>query len=280
MGNVTISGSSLVFKNHGSTKFVTGTFAMSSSYATGGDSITAAMLGVSRLISLDIDQVAGYLIQPVLSSSPATSALVKVLPGGDTAHNHTFTGSAPYSPETATVTHSGTPGGNQIYVKYLNNGLPYLCCNMATATADKVITLSGSAGKFIIKHDASASTNSHALYINPSASADSRLLINNAVYAADTYLVTTAGRLVILKHDSSASSNGSALNYDDGADNRLESNLSGAANSSLSCTTVGWVAVSPSGTIGNASASAASEVSNGTDLSSTLATVRFRAVCN
>jgi len=70
--------------------------------------------------------------------------------------------------KTATAYHAASPGGNPIYLKYDEAGNPYLCCNMANDTADKIITF-GSAFTVRITHDVDAATGSYQIYIDEDA---------------------------------------------------------------------------------------------------------------
>lgn len=135
---------------------------------------------------------------------------------------------------TATVYHAASPGGNPIYVKFDDGGRPYLCSNLATAGADKWVTL-GSSQKVYIKHDANAETGGLRIYMNRSATDPGKLLVNNTVHGKNIYIPTNYlnGVMLQLVHDASASSNGVAVSYDDGADNRLEATFSNSANNTF-----------------------------------------------
>lgn len=132
--------------------------------------------------------------------------------------------------KTITITYAAAPGGNQIYLKF-DNIVPYLCCNMASATADKVVAF-GTDYKIIIKHDANAAVGGLPVYFKDNAIDPVKLLVNNTVLSKNTYIQTNNPTYMLkLTHDADAATNGRALNYDDGADNRLECNNIGAANS-------------------------------------------------
>lgn len=134
----------------------------------------------------------------------------------------------------ATVYHEATPGGNQVYLKFSNSGIPYLCSNMATDTADVWITL-GTNQKFIIKHDANASDGGIAVYMDLAAADPGKLLINNTVHGKNVYVSTNYDGAVVVQlvHDASAATNGVALYYDDGTDNRLEATFPNGANNTF-----------------------------------------------
>jgi hypothetical protein len=134
---------------------------------------------------------------------------------------------------TVTVYHAASPGGNPVYLKFDDGGRPYLCSNLATATADKWVTV-GSNQKVYIKYDANAATGL-AVYMNRSATEPGKLLVNNTAHGKNVYIPTNYlnGVMLQIVHDASASSNGVALYYDDGADNRLEANFSNSANNTF-----------------------------------------------
>jgi hypothetical protein len=121
--------------------------------------------------------------------------------------------------QTYAPTHAASPGGNPIYVKFTLDGTPYLCCNMAAAGVDKVITFGSY--KLTIKHDAAAAADGLQLYFDHDATQPLRLLIVNPL-ALNTYAFSNDPIfMLILKHDASAATNGVAVNYDD-TDNRIE----------------------------------------------------------
>ncbi len=123
--------------------------------------------------------------------------------------------------QTLTIYHAAAPGGNPIYVKFGVDGTPYLCCNLATAAADKVVSFG--AYKLVIKHDANAAVGGLPLYFDDDATLPFRFLINNTVYGKDVFaFANDPNFLLFLKHDANAATTGVAVTYDDGADNRLE----------------------------------------------------------
>lgn len=133
---------------------------------------------------------------------------------------------------TFTVTYAAVPGGNPIYLKQSADGQFYLACNMATALADKQV---GPANyKVPIKHEVAAATNAIGqVYYNSGGTAPAKMLCNIATIAKDIFLPSNNPTYFLqIKHDASAAANGRALNYDDGADNRLECNTASAANDS------------------------------------------------
>lgn len=135
--------------------------------------------------------------------------------------------------KTGTITHVASPGGNPIYIKFFNDGTPYLCCNMASATANKIITL-GTDYKLQITHDASAATGGLQVYFDEDATQPSRLLCNNSVLSKDCYVATNNPVYALqVKHSANSSTLGVAVNYDDGADNRLEFASPTSANGTL-----------------------------------------------
>jgi hypothetical protein len=132
---------------------------------------------------------------------------------------------------TFAVTYAAVPGGNPIYLKYDNN-IPYLCCNMAAATADKWIGPTNY--KVKITHDADAATGGIAVYFDDDGTAPARMLINNSLFSKDAFIPTNNPAYFLqVKHSATASTSGTALNYDDGADNRLESINAGGVNANL-----------------------------------------------
>jgi len=130
--------------------------------------------------------------------------------------------------ETTAVTYDATPGGNQIYLCYDAAGVPYLACNMANDTADKVLTF-GTNYKVVVQHEASPS--GVALYFDDNATQPGRLLTNNTVTGKNEHIRTNdPEHFVRIVHDADAATTGAELNFDDGADERLECACAGEAN--------------------------------------------------
>ena len=151
--------------------------------------------------------------------------------------------------QTTTITHAAVPGGNPIYVKFTADGSPYLCSNLATAAADKVLTFGNY--KVVVKHDAGAATGL-PLYFDYDATLPYRFLVNNTILGKDCYALSNdPNYLLPIKHDAAAAANGVAVNYDDGADNRLEYISPGAVNAAMDLTMThtepAWGYVDPGG---------------------------------
>ena len=195
----------------------TNIFASADPVTTGGHMDTAAR----RMISdIGCEDGAGAMYQWLLDQSYRVDGLAL-----------SITAAA----QTATVTYIAAPGGNQIYLKF-DNGVPYLCCNMATDTEDKIITL-GTNYKITIKHDVNAAAGGLPIYFDDDATQPSRLLVNNTVLSKDCYIEVNHPQYSLkLKHDASAATNGVALSFDDGADERLEAANAGTANAGIDLT--------------------------------------------
>jgi len=123
--------------------------------------------------------------------------------------------------KTATAYHAASPGGNPIYVKYAENGEPYLCCNMAIDTADKWLTF-GTDYRVLIKHDADAATGSTQLYLDEDATQPSRPL-SALARGKDAYVATNNPFYVLkITYNAAPATPGVAITFDDGSDERLE----------------------------------------------------------
>ena len=122
---------------------------------------------------------------------------------------------------TLAITHDAAPGGNPVYLKFGTEGNPYLCCNIATDTADKWLTF-GSAYTLLLKHDASAATGSVQVYFDEDATQPSRLLAATPG-AKDVYIPTSnPQRFLKVTYNATPATPGVAITYDDGEDERLE----------------------------------------------------------
>lgn len=133
-----------------------------------------------------------------------------------------FDGSVVAASKTATVVHNATPGGNPVYVDYMADGSPYLCCNMATTQQDKWIVF-GSTYSVLIKHVSTIPGTAVQVYLDEDATQPARLL---AVMgrAKNSYIQgypNTAFQLQIT-HSANAATLGKAIYFDDGSDQRLE----------------------------------------------------------
>lgn len=154
---------------------------------------------------------------------------------------------------TTTVYHAASPGGNPVYLKFDTAGNPYLCCNMAAATADKIVTF-GTNQKLIIKHDADAATNGYQIYMNRSGTEPGKILCNITNFTKNVYIHLSYPEWFLqIVHDASAATNGVAVSYDDGADNRLEATFGNSANNTFDTCYFGplYGAYNLTGTVGS-----------------------------
>jgi hypothetical protein len=121
---------------------------------------------------------------------------------------------------TIALTHVETPDGHPIFVKFGADGNPYLCCDIATDTADKWLTF-GSAYTILLKHDASAGTGGYQVYFDEDATQLSRLLAA-LPGLKDIYIPTSnPQRFLKITYNASPDTPGVAINYDD-TDERIE----------------------------------------------------------
>lgn len=162
-------------------------------------------------------------------------------------------GSSAAANKTITIYHVVSPGGNPIYVKFLANGEPYLCCNMATDTVDKWLTI-GTDYKVLITHDANAATNSTQIYFDEDATQPGRIVANLA--RGKTCFVTSNNPTYALQitHSGTASSLGVVITYDDGSDERLEFTSPTTTNGTLDLALLGssaYVWYNLPGTVGS-----------------------------
>jgi len=132
---------------------------------------------------------------------------------------------------TSTIYHADTPGGNPVYLKQASSGIYYLACNMAAATVDKYIGPTNY--KIPIKYEADPATGAigQIYFDDDAANAWEKILCNISTIGKTVFLPTNNPAYFFeIKHDASAATNGTAINFDDGADNRLESDNAGGAN--------------------------------------------------
>lgn len=186
--------SNLKFESAGSEAKRRFTLAFDSSYPTGGESLTAAELGLSRFTRLKIQPESGYTFEVVYSSVEPTSVTIKAFRGGSgttgagSAHTHTFTGTAPStnldlaSPafsgtgltavgQVITTTDNQTMTLNQCAGMWLISATQatppnLILSNTAVTGAPAVLTVQGSAntdaGAYkIVKHAAPVGTNAN-----------------------------------------------------------------------------------------------------------------------
>ena len=119
---------------------------------------------------------------------------------------------------------TGTTGeGSLVYIKFGNDGTPYLCSPLATAAVDKVLTF-GTNYKIVLKYDAAAATGGLQVNFNVAGTAPFRLECTNAPYAKDVFVFSNDPAFMLpIKYV--ASPGGANLYFDDSASghNRLES---------------------------------------------------------
>jgi hypothetical protein len=133
--------------------------------------------------------------------------------------------------KTAAIKHDASPGGNPVFLKF-GPGTPYLCCNMASDAADKWVTF-GSDITVMIRHDADAATGGYQVYFDADATEPGRLLCS-LPGCNNVYLDTSDPNYPLkVTHNAEPGTAGVAINYDDGADERLEFTSPTAANGTL-----------------------------------------------
>ncbi len=121
-----------------------------------------------------------------------------------------------------TAYHATSPVGNPIYVKYMEDGTLYLCCDMATDAVDKWLTFSTDF-KVLIKHDANAAVGSVQLYLDEDYAYPSRRLYATLPGGKDANVNTNVPDFVLpIVYHTSPSSVGVAISFNDGTDERLE----------------------------------------------------------
>jgi len=150
----------------------------------------------------------------------------------DQCYRYDADGGVVAASKTLTAYHAVSPGGNPIYAKFLATGEPYLCCNMATDTADKWLTF-GSDYKILIKHDADAATGSSQIYLDEDATQPGRILANLA-RGKDAYVPSNNPTFSLkITHNANAATTGVAISFDAGSDERLEFVSPTSANGTL-----------------------------------------------
>lgn len=182
----------------------TNIFGSADPVTTGGHVDTASRRMISNI---GVEDACGALYQWLLDQSYRY----------DADASPTFTTAA----KTLIAYHVASPGGNPIYLKYDASGIPYLCCNMATDTADKILTF-GSAYTLRITHDADAATGSYQIYFDEDATQPSRILC--ALPGLKNEYLKTSNPIYYLPvtYNAAPATPGVAVNFDDGADERLE----------------------------------------------------------
>ncbi len=156
----------------------------------------------------------------------------------DQSYRYDADGTMIAASKTLTIYHAASPGGNPIYLKYGASGRPYLCCNMATDTVNKWLTF-GSAVTLQIIHDANAAVGSWQVYFDEDAAQPDRLLCALPGLKSE-YLDTSDPNYPLkIAYNAIPGTPGVAINYDDGADERLEFISPTAANGTLDLASYG-----------------------------------------
>jgi hypothetical protein len=134
--------------------------------------------------------------------------------------------------QNATVWHTTTLGGNQVYLKYDISGQPYICSNLATLKNDTWVTFGSY--KVQLKYDTGASSGL-AVYINKAATnAYERLLVNNTVTGKDAFCISSLPDFMLkIVHSTSSYS---ALYFNDSA-MRFEATMDGTNGTVDLCAT-------------------------------------------
>lgn len=133
-----------------------------------------------------------------------------------------FDGSVVTAAKTSNIVHAAAPGGNPVYVDYDTDGTPYLCCTMATTTVDKWVAFS-TTHKVLIKHLAAIPATAVQLYFDEDATQPNRLLAA-VPHLKNVYVAVqpNSGYKLQITYNAAPGTPGVAINFDDGADQRLE----------------------------------------------------------
>jgi len=136
--------------------------------------------------------------------------------------------------QTATVWHTTSPGGHQVYLKYNIDGQPYLCSNLAILQNDKWVAFGSYAIQ--LKYDTNASSGL-AIYINKAASNTyERFLVNNTVTTKDAFCISSLPDFSLKVVHSTSASSYSALYFNDSA-MRFEATMDGTNGTVDLCVT-------------------------------------------
>ncbi|MCZ7403352.1 MAG: hypothetical protein O8C67_00280 [Candidatus Methanoperedens sp.] len=162
-------------------------------------------------------------------------------------------GSVVAATKTLTAYHVAAPEGNPIYCKYMENGDPYLCCNLATITTDVWLTF-GTDYKILLKHDASAAVGSVQVYIDEDATQPGRILAALARLKT-AYVYSNNGSFALpITYNAAPATPGVALYYDDVTHSRLEFISPTAVNGAIDLALLGgatWTYYNLTGTVGS-----------------------------
>lgn len=232
----------------------TGTYNNTGSDATTGDTLTAASVGLSNIISVTILDDAGYTFEPLgLDSGPATSCRLKIYQGASGTSGSTSGGTPAGTNATSAVTGTGTftptaPTTSLDLTTPAFSGTGFATAGQViTTTENKTMTLNECAGMWFI-NTAQAATLPTLILSNTAVTGAPAVLTTQGTPPA-----TDAGAWVIVKNVTQAGTV-SALNGTAAAQVFTGSALAGHTH-----------------TIG---AAAGGEVPNGTDLTTPLAAVR------
>lgn len=129
--------SNLTYSKNNNKNIRSGSIAFDSSYPTGGESITAAELGLAYFDTIEVEPKSGYIFEPVIAAGGAT-AVIKVTSG---------------AAATSGATSGGTPAGNVA----LNLATPAFsgtgltaAGQVMTTTDNQTMTLNQCAGMWLI----------------------------------------------------------------------------------------------------------------------------------
>lgn len=250
-----------------------------------------------------------------LANGPASSVRIKVFQGGSGTTGATSGGTPAGTNGTSAVTGTGagsaavaitagsfnvvddaTPGGNALYMN-ANTQFAYFVSNMATATANQVLVGTGAAMQ--VRYSATPATDAVQVYFKKANTNGQRMVADMTALGAPTFIQVPcfSGHNIRVYHDAAAAG-GAAITVDDTAQIFLTGNLVGGdvANTTIGGwsqdTTDGAAVVTVSSLSGTAAAqvftgsalaththtigaTGGGEVPNGTDLSVSLASVRF-----
>jgi hypothetical protein len=256
-----------------------GVITFDSSYATGGEALTPANVGLGTIDRIDFNQGEdGYVLRYDYTNE-------KVLVYRSAAYSPVFTGTAPTGTALAVVDDdSAASNGVIVYLhvdEVMEQGSYLGHLEFVSPTdVDGVGTISNGGPQYRIQDDDAAASGGLQVYFDEDGTnADERLLAN-ITQAEDVFVMLSNGEMLRINHDASAASNGVALYFDEDGANTYERLLfvsptdtvgAGAADD-----TVTMKVTTPAGTIGALSAGVLAEVGAAVDLS--LVVTEFYAI--
>lgn len=182
---------------------ITGDIAFDSSYLTGGESLTASLIGLSQISDFEIKSPSGLYQFETSVASGAASATIKTSYRGLTAAVQSIV---------VTDDNTAATNGKVVVVESVDGVYGYL---NAQITADGTGRLAASGSVYVVRDDTTTGSMDSILYFDEDAANVDERFLSNFKSKSDHYVNVGGGQCIKVKHSATASAAGVKVYFDE-----------------------------------------------------------------